>query len=125
MNKEILKKALIQAWYFLLAYLKSYLVPSVIEALQKTKEYFISTLWDTVKEDIYANLHSSITFVEEFLESSTYEEKEKAVLDNLFQKVQLPLLLRPFKSVIKSMLKGKLKQLIHKKLQEFEKGLPF
>ena len=123
MNKEILKKTLIQAWYFLVAYLKSYLVPSVIEAAQKTKEYFITTLWDTVKEDIYNNIHASIAYVEEFLESSTYEVKEKAVIDNLFQKIKLPLVARPFKPLMKKMLKGKLKELIHKKLQTLEEKL--
>ncbi len=57
-------------------------------------------------------------FVECFFDSPSYKEKEEAVIDTLFQNVDLPIVLRPFKPILKKILRNKVRKLIEKYLKK-------
>ena len=118
MDKKLLKELIKQAWFQVIAYITHYLLPIIKDALIKTKEYFISLLWETLKEEFTTKAKSAVDLIEKYFNSSDYEEKEKAAIDALMQKVNLPFLLKPFKPILKKVLKGKLKKLVEKYLKK-------
>ena len=123
MDKNSLKEIAKQAGYYILAYFTHYLWPIIKEALLKTKDYFIGILWDSVKDEFTSTAKSTVEFVERFFNSTDYKEKEKTVIDTLFQNVNLPLPLKPFKPLLKKILKNKVRKLIGKYLKKLDAKL--
>ena len=118
MGKKIFKETLKQVWFYLLSYVTHFLVPAIKEAALQAKNNFIETLWESVKEDFSENAKSAVSFVERFFESATYKEKEEEVMDILFKNVNLPLLLKPFKPLLKKILHDKVHALISSYLKK-------
>ena len=116
MKKEILN----QIKCYIVAYFAHYLAPLLKETLESTKEYFINLLWESVKEEFTCRVKSAVEFIERFFDSPDYKEKEKAVIDTLFKNVNLPLPLKPFKPLLKKILRGKLHKLIEKYLKKLD-----
>lgn len=123
MKMQILKEMLKQAWYWVLAYFTQFILPTLKESLGKTKEYFINLLWDSLKDQIIADAKSAVEFVNKYFNSLEYQEKEKDVLDTLFKNINLPLLLRPFKPLIRKMLKDKVHEVVKKYLDKLSAKL--
>jgi 2-hydroxy-3-keto-5-methylthiopentenyl-1-phosphate phosphatase len=123
MKMQILKEMLKQAWYWVLAYFTQFILPTLKESLSKTKEYFINLLWDSLKDQIIADAKSAVEFVNKYFNSLEYQEKEKDVLDTLFKNINLPLLLRPFKPLIRKMLKDKVHEVVKKYLNKLSAKL--
>jgi transcriptional regulator CtsR len=119
MGKKLLQQALQQAYYYVLAYFTHYLFPIIKDTFNEAKESFIEKLWESVKIQVTSDIQTAVEYVECLFESSTYQEKEKAIIDTLFKNIELPLVLRPFKSLMKKILRDKLHQLISK----YPKGL--
>ena len=44
-NTELIKKIIIEAFYYVKAYFTSYLFPIIKEAFEEAKNYFIEILW--------------------------------------------------------------------------------
>ena len=120
MDKKLFTEAMKQAWHYALAYFTHYLTPILKETFEKTKTYFINLLWDSVKEEFTTRIKATVEFIETFFDSPNYKEKEKAVIDTLFKNVNLPLFLKPFKPLLKKILKGKLHKLIEKYLKKLD-----
>lgn len=120
MNKQILKEMLKQAGKYILSYFTQFLWPVIQNALNQTKEYFINILWDSVKDQFADIAKSTVEFIERFFDSPDYKEKEKAIIDTLFQNVDLPILLKPFKPILKKVLKGKVRKLIGKYIKKLD-----
>ena len=118
MNKTVLKELIKQAWYYIRAYIVSYLIPILKETLEKTKNYFIDLLWESVKEEFTAKAKVAVDIINEFFNSPDYAEKEKAVIDTLFKNVNLPVLLKPFKPILKKVLNKKIDKVIKKYIAE-------
>lgn len=119
MNKKIFQELIKQVWYYVLAYFTNYLFPILKDSLEKTKNYFINLIWDSVKEDFAGKAESVVKFIDEFLKSDSYKEKEKAAIDTLFKNVNLPLFLKPFKPLLKKLLRNKVRKLVEKYLKKF------
>jgi hypothetical protein len=92
-------------------------MPILKETFKKTKDYFINLLWDSLKEEFSANIKSAVEFVDRYFNSLSYKEKEKDVIDTLFKNAKFPVLLRPFKPLLKKILKDKLHEFISKHLK--------
>lgn len=118
MNKTVLKELIKQAWYYIRAYIVSYLIPILKETLEKTKNYFIDLLWESVKEEFTTKAKVAVDIINEFFNSPDYVEKEKAVIDTLFKNVNLPVLLKPFKPILKKVLNKKIDKVIKKYIAE-------
>lgn len=129
---ELIKKILIEAFYYVKAYLVNYLYPILKETFIETKDkfkeylkevqnYFLETLWSRIKEDIHEHLEMGIYEANTFFHSASYEDKEKLVVDYIFEHIHLPLLLRPSKIIAKKILKNKIREYISNKLEKLQK----
>ena len=112
MKKEAFKKLMLQMVYFLGAYMKEFIIPKVKEAFDKSKAVFVEALWDSMKDDLHEQVKSAVEYIERFFNTPEYEIKEKAILDIVFNNIELPLLAKPFKPIIRNMLKNKIREVI-------------
>lgn len=112
MEKEAFKKLMLQMVYFLGAYMKEFIIPKVKEAFDKSKAVFVEALWDSMKDDLHEQVKSAVEYIERFFNTPEYEIKEKAILDIVFNNIELPLLAKPFKPIIRNMLKSKIREVI-------------
>lgn len=101
-------------------YITNYIMPKIKEAFEKAKEKFVEILWNEVKEDMELHIKSAIEYIQKFFRSAEYEVKEQVAIDTLFNRVKLPILLKPFKSLLKKTFKKKLKKLISEGLNNLE-----
>ena len=120
MDKKILKEVIKQAWFYTLSYFTHYLFPIIKDALEETKDYFINIVWEALKEEFTIKARASVKFVKHFFTTLEYEEKEKAAIDTLFKNINLPLPLRPFKPLLKKILRKKIHELISELLDKLE-----
>lgn len=129
---ELFKKIIIEAFYFLKAYIMNYLFPIVKEVTLSTKEkflqniieikkYFIETLQSELRKEVQKHLSSAIQEANAYFLSANYELREKIIIDYIFDNIELPFLLRPSKIIAKHILKKKIRELISDKLQDLQK----
>lgn len=123
MFKNQLKKYLLEALYFCVSYFSAYLFPKIKEAFLESKDEFLGKIWDSIKDDIHAQIKSAIEHVEEYMETAEYELREKEVIDTVFKKVQLPIFLRPFKGLLKKMFRDKLRKLVAEQLKKLDQKI--
>ena len=121
MNKKVILDLLKKYGLMLVAYFKDKLLDKVKEAFNASKKEFLDRLWDSIKDDLKADLNSTVEVINEFLNSSSYKEKEEAVISTLMANVKLPLFLKPFRSLIKNALKSKIRKLVEKALKKIDK----
>lgn len=120
---QILKKIILQAWYFILAYFTEFIFPKIKEAFINSKEHFIEYLWNSIKEDFKAHIEATVQGIEGFFKSEDYTFKEKIIIDALFEKVKLPFALKLFKPLIKKILKDKIHAFVQENLNKVHKKL--
>ena len=120
---QLLKKIIKELWFYIIAYITNYLFPKIKEAFINSKEHFLEYLWSTVKEDFSTHIKEVVENAETFFESTTYEIKEKIIIDMLFEKVKLPLFLKPLKFILKKILKDKIHKFIQDNLTKIHKKL--
>ena len=121
MNKKVILDLLKKYGLMALAYFKDKLLDKVKEAFNASKKEFLDRLWDSIKDDLKADLNSTVEVINEFLNSSSYKEKEEAVISTLMANVKLPLFLKPFRGLIKNALKSKIRKLVEKALKKIDK----
>ena len=111
-DKKIIVRTFTGIGQRLLYYFKTELAGEVkritFEALKELKEF----LWTKIKEDVRTCSIQVIKDAEIFLTSAEAEEKKEAILDAIMIKIDLPLLLKPFKKLVRNIIKGKLEDLI-------------
>lgn len=121
MNKKVILDLLKKYGLMLVTYFKDKLLDKVKEAFNASKKEFLDRLWDSIKDDLKADLNSTVEVINEFLNSSSYKEKEEAVISTLMANVKLPLFLKPFRGLIKNALKSKIRKLVEKALKKIDK----
>ena len=111
-EKQIVVNLFKGTWSKIVFYCKTELLEQVkeigLKALGELKEF----LWNKIKEDVKACAAQIIKDAESFLASAEAEEKKKAILDAIMAKIELPLILKPFKGIVRNIIKGKLEDLI-------------
>lgn len=122
-KSQLIKKILKEFWFFILAYITDYLFPKIKEIFDKNKDKVLGYLWNEIKDDLKLHITGVIIHVEEFFNSATYEIKEKIIVDSLFEKIKLPLLLKPMKSLLKKILKSKIHAFIQENLKKVHKKI--
>ena len=105
---QILKKA----GAAVLAYLQAKLFDKVKAAFLKGLAAFRDILWEELKDDIVACAKETVAEAEVFLASEEAETKKELILDAIMIKIELPIVLRPFKGIIRRILKAKLEDLV-------------
>ena len=123
MNKQVILKILKNFWFFFLEYFRTYAFPRIKEAVLEHKDEFIHKIWETLKDDVKQELKKAITYVQNYLDSPSYEEKEKFIIEIICKNIKLPLMLKPLRPFLKTILKGKLKALISENLKKLDQKI--
>ena len=99
MNKETLKVILVKvkAWFLALA----------------------ANLWEDYLKDILRSqieelASQGITYISAYHESEAYEKKKEEIFNFVFKNIKLPIILRPFKGIIKAILSNYVEKQIEK-----------
>ena len=103
---------------------KENLQEPIREAFKQAVSAFLKAFWEYVKEYVIASARKSIFLIESFLISDSGKEKKEAVVELIMSRLQLPLPLRPFKFLIKKILRGKIDEVVNGALDKI-KGLKF
>ena len=118
--QKVFQKFVAWCWYYLFEYFRTFLFPQIKEALIRHKDAFLEDLWNSIKDDIHEHAEQAVEHVKKYVESTDYEVREKAALDAIFQKVNLPLVLKPFKSLIRHIFKQKIRAFIADSLRKLD-----
>lgn len=114
MNKIIVKELLKRAGIWL----KNRLWERAKSALLKAWDSFKETLWNEIKDEVKACAIELILDAEKYLTSVEAQQKEQLIIDILMSKIELPLVLRPFKIIIRKMLKNKIEETVQSLLNK-------
>lgn len=114
------QKFIAWCWYYLFEYFKTFLFPQIKEAFLEAKNQFLENLWDKIKDDVHEHAEQAVNYVKEYIKTPDYEVREKAAIDAIFKKVNLPLPLKPFKALIKHIFKQKIRAIISDSLKKVD-----
>ena len=103
--KETWKEALKVAWVEVKAWLLAL-------AANLWEDY----LKDKLKEQIDALIVRGVNLAHTYHKSEDYNKKKEAVFDFIFKNIQLPIVLKPFKGLIKAILSSNIEKQIDKML---------
>ena len=118
MDKILIRELLKRAGIWLKNRLWERLKEAVLRAWESVKE----SLWREIEIEVKACARELIIDAETFLKSAEAEQKEKIIVDVLMTKIELPVVLRPFKGIIKKILRSKIHDTVRALL---EKGKEF
>lgn len=114
MKKAVIMLALKQIGNYLKEKLWTRLKEVFIKAWLSVKD----ALWQEIKAEVRACAREIIKDAEIFLASVEAQEKEKLILDAVMSKIELPFVLKPFKGIIRKILKNKIEATIIELMQK-------
>ena len=114
MEKVILKELLQRSGIWLKNRLWERLKGVFIRAWDSIKE----KLWNEIREEVRASARELIADAETFLTSMDAQEKEKLIIDILMSRIELPFVLKPFKGLMRKILKSKIEETVQSLLQK-------
>ena len=114
MEKVILKELLQRSGIWLKNRLWERLKGVFIRAWDSIKE----KLWNEIREEVRASARELIADAEIFLTSVEALEKEKLIIDILMSRIELPFVLKPFKGLMRKILKSKIEETVQGLLQK-------
>ena len=94
-------------------------------ALKKALEAFVKALWRELKEELKNQAIIGIMKAQEYCLSEEARIHEEFVLDYAMRHIKLPVVLKPFRGLIRSLLKSRIEKLVHSLLFENEKVQEF
>lgn len=103
-------------WQNIVTFYKENLQQKVREGLKLAAKAFIDTLWEYIKEDVVLSARKSIKLIAALMTSPEAKEKKEAIVDLIMLKIKLPIVLRPFKFIVRKMVSDKLDEVISKLL---------
>ena len=84
----------------------------LLEGLKKAWESFLKTLWDYIKEEVINSAKKSLELLSELVKSEKGQANKEFIVDIIIQKISLPLVLRPFKGLIRKFLSSKIEETV-------------
>ena len=108
MDKIIIKELLTRAGIWLKNRLWERLRGVFIRAWDSVKE----TLWSEIELEVRACARELILDAETFLTSIEGQQKEQIIIDILMSKIELPIILKPFKGIVRRILKSKIEETV-------------
>lgn len=92
--------------------------PVFLEALKSFKD----NLWKELKEIIHDQIVELLKFAEESYSSQNIKIKKDKLIEDIINKIKLPLIFKPFKKLLHSYISKKVEEVIQ---ELFEKGHEF
>ena len=71
-------------------------------------------LKDTLNDQIKTLITRGVNLVKAYHDSEDYQKKKEAVFDFIFKNIKLPVILKPFKSIVKAILSDTIEKQIDK-----------
>lgn len=105
-------------WTQIVNFFKAEMLDLCKEAFKKGLEAFKETVWAEVKDEVHLHIKAAMDHVETYVHSAEAMEKEEAVLNTLLERIKLPLIARPFKKLIKNMIRERVNALIDQAIVE-------
>lgn len=93
-------------WY------KENLQEKVREGLKLAVKAFFDTLWNYIKKDAILSARKSLKKIEETVNSNNGTEAKKKIIELIMSKIKLPIVLRPFKGLIKNAIGKKIDEIL-------------
>ena len=104
-------------WY------KENLQQKVREGLKLAAHAFFATLWDFLKEDIILSARKSLKRIEQIAHSEKGEKAKKKIVDLIMTKIKLPIVIKPFKGIVKKVVENKIEEIIDTILEKGDNAL--
>ena len=101
---------------FFLIFLKDKCKEILAEVIKEIKEH----IWEIIKKEITEAIQETISIIKAYLDSNEGKAKKEAIATIIFEKVKLPVLLRPFKGLIKKKFSDKIDELTVEILRKAE-----
>ena len=121
MDKKIIIEALKKLGVQLINYVKTELWGKVVDAAKEAFKVFVDELWDSVRDEIHDKLQSAITFINYYFDTEDAKERQEMIIETLMQNIELPILLKPFRGLIKRILRSKLEKVVQEGLKKLNK----
>ena len=98
----------------LTTYLKENLVPRIKEGFVIAGKSFINIFWDYVKDEAVLSARKSLKLITALMTTPEAEKKKQEIVDLIMLKINLPVVLRPFKGLIRKLIVNKIDEILHK-----------
>ena len=99
-------------------YFQSSLKGKLQEAIRKASEAFFRILWDNLKEEVTRVTTEVIKNANDYLRSEGVLAKKEELINKVIKNVKFPLILRPFKGLIKKKILNKVDEVVSNILQK-------
>lgn len=106
MEKKVIFKVMCQKF---ISYFKS---ETFKRAFLNALNTFKNALWNNIKDEVHKILAEIITDIEKYVLSDQAKEKEELILDKIMEKLELPIILKPLRGLIRKIIKSRLEELI-------------
>ena len=92
---------------------KESLLPKIKEAFNHALKAFIDAFWDYIKDEVILSARRSLKILEALVQSPAGKEKKEDIVDLIMLKINLPIVLKPFKGLIRKMVLKKIDEILH------------
>ena len=99
-------------WQNIIAFYKENLQQKVREGLKLAAKAFMDTFWTYIREDVILSARKSLKLITALMTSPEAKEKKEAIIDLIMLKIKLPIVLRPFKFIVRNMISNKIDEVI-------------
>lgn len=91
--------------------------------LGKLKDLWLENLKDYLKEQLEQLAKDAIDEISKLRDSVEYELKREEIYKTIFDKIKLPFFLRPFRSILRNMLKEEVEKRVTGALEALKKSI--
>ena len=96
---------------------------SLKTGLQATSKEFLEFLWEFTKDDVILSAQKSLGIIKSYLNSTDAKDKKEYIVELIMTKIKLPLPLKPFKGLVRKLVRDKLDEIINKLIKKSETRL--
>ena len=121
MKVKILKELIKKAYYYMAAYFTSFLFPIIKETFEESKQHFLQTLSEKIKEEAHKYFEEALEGVNSYFNNAGYGFIENLITDFLFSKIKLPFIFKPAKYVAKKFVKKEIRNFVSAQLEKLSK----
>ena len=90
------------------------LIEEIKRGLRVAAQAFCRALWEEIEGHVLLSARKSLGIIKSYLESTDCTDKKEYIVNLIMTKIKLPLVFRPFKGLIKNMVREKLDEIIKK-----------
>jgi len=101
---------------FFVIYLKDKIKNIALKVVDEIKEH----LWEIIKKEISEAIVETTAIIKAYLSSNEGKSRREEIITIIFEKVKLPVLLKPFKGLIKREFSNKIDELIVEFIRKVE-----